>query len=139
MKNSRALTILLTPTEMEILERRSHQGKGDFVFPGTGRTGHFIEPKKPWHKLLERAEITDLHLHDLRRSLASYMANTGANVAIIKNALNHKDIKTTLNVYARTAKPAELEARQKAHDRMVELAEIKPKGNVLPFRRRTSG
>jgi len=136
MKNSQSLAILLTQAELEILERRHTTKKNAYVFPGTGRTGHFIEPKKPWHKLLERAEISDFHLHDLRRSLASYMASTGANVAIIKNALNHKDIQTTLNVYARTAKTAELEARQKAHDRMLELADAGcPLDNVVPFRR----
>ena len=38
----------------------------------------------------------------------------------------------------RTAKTAELEAQQKAHDRMLELAEIGSDGNVLPFRRKAS-
>ena len=57
-----------------------------------------------------------MHIHDLRRSLASYMASSGAELAVIKNALNHKDIKTTIEVYAKTAKDAEMDARQKAHD-----------------------
>jgi len=67
---------------------------------------------------MEHAGIEDLHIHDLRRSLVSYMTSTGANVALIKNALNHKDIQTTLNVYVRTAKDAEREARDRAHEHM---------------------
>jgi len=116
MKNGQALTLALTERELEILRRRNQNG--EYVFPGTGKTGHFVEPKKGWKKLLERAGIEDLHIHDLRRSLASYMASTGANVALIKNALNHKDIQTTLNVYARTAKDAERKARDRAHEHM---------------------
>lgn len=50
------------------------------------------------------------------------MANSGADVSLIKSALNHKDIKTTLSVYVRTARSAELSAREKAHNLMKELA-----------------
>jgi hypothetical protein len=64
------------------------------------------------------------------------MATTGANVALIKSALNHKDIQTTLNVYARTSRQAEKEARELAHDRMLGTESVgKPiDGNILPFR-----
>ena len=71
-----------------------------FVFPGVGRTGHLRDPKKAWSKLLERAEIGDLRIHDLRRTHGSYMAATGANQFVISRALGHKDIATTA-IYAR--------------------------------------
>lgn len=64
------------------------------------------------------------------------MAMTGANVALSMGALNHKDMKTTLNVYAKTAKQAEMEARKKAHERMLELAGDLPPDNVVPFVRK---
>jgi integrase len=123
-KNSRAHAIPLTDSELEILERRwNHQQReaqsSIFVFPGDGRTGHLVEPKRAWRTLLKRAQIEDLHLHDLRRSMASWMANAGANVALIQSALNHKDIKTTLSVYTHTVKDAERTARQKAHELML--------------------
>jgi integrase len=47
------------------------------------------------------------------------MANSGANVALIQSALNHKDLRTTLKVYAKVGKRAELEARAKAHELML--------------------
>jgi hypothetical protein len=73
--------------------------------------------------LLARAKLEGLHIHDLRRSLASFMANAGADVSLIQSALNHKDIKTTLTVYVRTARSAELTAREKAHDLLRKLAD----------------
>ena len=90
-----------------------------------------MEPKRAWARLLKRAEIEDLHIHDLRRSLASYMANSGADVSLIKSALNHKDINTTLNVYVRTARDAELAAREKAHELMLSHKETKAKLRLI--------
>ena len=132
-KNSQAHTIPLTEEEMQILKRRRKdqekerqrkpqtpdQAHNHFVFYGTGRTGHLVEPKRAWNSLLKRAEIENLHLHDLRRSMASWMANSGANVALIQSAMNHKDLKTTLTVYAHTVKDAERNAREKAHALML--------------------
>lgn len=72
----------------------------EFVFPGVGRTGHLRDPKKAWSKLLERADIRDVRIHDLRRTHGSYMAATGANQFVISRALGHKDVATTA-IYAR--------------------------------------
>jgi integrase len=82
-----------------------------------------------------RAEIKDLHIHDLRRSLASWMASTGANVSVIRSALHHKDVKTTLTVYARANRQAELAARQIAQRTMIELGKAE---SVVPLKRKTA-
>jgi len=39
--------------------------------------------------------------------------------AVIQSALNHKDLRTTLKVYTKVARRAELEAREKAHELML--------------------
>jgi integrase len=49
---------------------------------------------------------------------------SGANVALIQSALNHKDLRTTLKVYAKVARRAELEAREKAHALMLSSLEV---------------
>ena len=59
-----------------------------------------MEPKKGWKRILERAGIEDLRLHDLRRTLGSWQAKTGASLAIIGKSLNHKNQNTTA-IYAR--------------------------------------
>lgn len=118
-KNGHEHVIPLTAAEIEILSRRYQSRLNEFVFPGKGGVSHFKEPKRQWANLLQSAKITNLHLHDLRRSLASWMANTGANASLIRGALNHKDIKTTLSVYAITVKDSEREARKTAHDFML--------------------
>jgi len=73
----------LIKTVVEILMNRQESKTSQFVFPSTGKTGHLVEPKKGWIRIKERAGITDLRLHDLRRSLGSWQAITGASLPMI--------------------------------------------------------
>ncbi len=124
-KNDTAQTILLTGPELEILKTRFANRKSfEYVFPGRKRP-HLYDPKKGWHRILKRAKIENLHLHDLRRTLGSYMAMTGASLSVIGNALNHKDVSTTRKVYAHSAHEAERTAREVAHKKMFEKKEEK--------------
>lgn len=132
-KNGEAQEILLTPDELQILKNR-FDTRTDFqwVFPGNGRSGHLEDPKKGWIRILNRAGIGNLHLHDLRRTLGSYMAMSGASLSVIGNALNHKDASTTRKVYAQTAREAERQARMNAHAMMFRANRKSKIVNLLP-------
>ena len=99
-KNGTPQTVTLSPEAMDILRNRKPVEAARFVFPGIGKTGHLIEPKKGWNRILERSGIADLRIHDLRRTLGSWQAKTGASMAIIGKSLNHKNPNTTA-IYAR--------------------------------------
>lgn len=75
-----------------------------------------VDPGNAWESLRDELGMSDLWLHDLRRSLASSMANTGADVSIVRAALNHTDTRTTLKAYIRTSQQVQLQARQKAQE-----------------------
>ena len=98
-KNGTSQTILLTPDELAILKERHENRKSlEWVFPGPSKKDHLKDPKKGWARILKQAKIRDLHLHDLRRTLGSYMAMTGTSLSVIGNALNHKDVSTTQSI-----------------------------------------
>ncbi len=59
-----------------------------------------MEPKARWRELLRRAKIRDFRLHDLRRTLGSWQAATGASLLVIGKTLGHKRPETTA-IYAR--------------------------------------
>lgn len=99
-KNGEPHKVALTLQAVALLEARRKTCKGEWVFEGDGKEGHFTDPKKAWARLLERAEIADLHIHDLRRTLGSWQAATGANGFIIGKTLGHKSPLST-QVYAR--------------------------------------
>jgi integrase len=49
---------------------------------------------------LKDLAYADLRLHDLRRTLGSWQAKTGASLSVIGKSLNHRNVSTTL-IYAR--------------------------------------
>lgn len=99
-KGNSAQTVTLSPEVIDILANRKLSAQSKWVFPGTGKTGHLVEPKKAWQRLLERAGLTDLRIHDLRRTLGSWQAKTGASLLTIGKSLNHKSTQSTA-IYAR--------------------------------------
>ena len=99
-KNGDPMQIPLGPDVLEILMRRRSGASSVFVLPGTGKTGHYMEPKRAWATLLKRGKMEDLRIHDLRRSMGSWMTIGGASLPIVGKALGHKTSQATA-IYAR--------------------------------------
>jgi integrase len=83
----------------EIRERyvREHPKKPlpEYVFPGTGITGHRVELKKDWRQLTKSAQIAGLRIHDLRHSYASQLVSGGASLVLVGAMLGHASPSTT--------------------------------------------
>jgi integrase len=101
-KSGHAIDVTLVPLMLELLERRQKDPNADptFVFPGVGGTGHLVETKGAWKRILKRAGITDCRIHDLRRTLGSWQALGGSSLTIIGASLGHTSLQAT-QVYAR--------------------------------------
>jgi len=69
-------------------------------FAGSGATGHYTTPRHAWETLLKRAKLEDLRIHDLRRSMGSWMIIGGTSLPIVGKALGHKTTQPT-SIYAR--------------------------------------
>ena len=59
-----------------------------------------MEPKKAWHRIRKSADVSDVRIHDLRRTLGSWLAASGYSLPLIGRALNHSNVSTTA-IYAR--------------------------------------
>ncbi len=70
------------------------------VFPGQRKGSHLVNISKAWKRVKERAELNDVRIHDLRRTLASWMAGSGTSLPIIGKVLNHSQPSTTA-IYSR--------------------------------------
>ncbi|MEJ1372589.1 MAG: tyrosine-type recombinase/integrase [Candidatus Sedimenticola sp. (ex Thyasira tokunagai)] len=127
-------TIPLIPAAVEILEARKADSDDEWVFPGTGKTGHLVEPKKAWKRILDRAGIENLRIHDLRRSLGSWQAATGANLSIIGKTLAHKNVSTTA-IYARLNLDPVRDSMKKATDAMLEAGGLISKADVVKLKK----
>jgi integrase len=120
-KNGLPQVVPLEEPELEILQWRKAKAQGPWVFPGNGASGHLVEPKRGWASLLKRAGIDDFRIHDLRRTLGSWMVDTGASLAVIGKALNHQSQETTA-IYARLSLDPVREAKGRALDAIQKAA-----------------
>jgi integrase len=117
-KNGESITVPLSAPAINVLEKRKASSNTEWVFPGVGATGHLVEPKSAWKRILRRAKIQDLRLHDLRRTLGSWQAATGASLPIIGKSLGHKSLSAT-QIYARLNIDPVRAAVDKATDAML--------------------
>ncbi len=75
---------------------RRQERASKYVFPGVGKKGHMVEPKNVWTNILVRSGLSNLKLHDLRRTLGSWQAAMGANLRIIQDSLSHQNLDSTM-------------------------------------------
>ena len=78
---------------------------GNKKFPKSGpvflyRGKPMKEVRKTMKTVCEICGIKDLHVHDLRRSLGSWMLMNGVDIAVVSRTLGHKSIAVTEKVYA---------------------------------------
>lgn len=100
-KNGEPVTVPLMTEAIAILQRRRLATNSEWIFPSEGsKSGHLADPKRAWHRVMQRAGIADLRIHDIRRTLGSYQAITGASLPIIGKSLGHKSQQATA-IYAR--------------------------------------
>lgn len=199
-KNGTPQNVPLSPEAVMVLKARrealelahradeTDKAMSPFVFPGRGKTGHLVEPKKAWATILRKASlrrlldlleenarinaeerqkheaaldtatstterellklaeaaniepadynVSDLRIHDLRRTLGSWQAKTGASLAIIGKSLNHKTHQAT-QIYARLDLDPVRQSVNTATAAMLEAAGLKDKADVvaLPTKR----
>lgn len=133
-KNGTPQNVTLSPEAVEILAARKVAAEvgAVYVFPSYSQSGHLMEPKKGWKRILERAGLDDLRIHDLRRTLGSWQAKTGASLAIIGKSLNHKSTQTTA-IYARLDLDPVRQSVNTATSAMLEAAGMKPVSQETSF------
>lgn len=104
-KNKERRRVPVTLRALELLKQHEKEKREDteFVFPGE-RISHkngckvialserHYDIKRPWMKLLDKADIKDFTFHDLRHSCASYLAMNGATSLEIAEVLGHKSL-----------------------------------------------
>lgn len=96
-KTGKNLTIALADSAVDLLKNiKSNNPDEKYVFPSTtSASGHIVDIKRVWNTIKKKANITNLRIHDLRHTLATYMIAQGASPFVVQRALTHKSIKST--------------------------------------------
>ena len=115
-KNKSDMVIPLMDEAINILKKRKENNKSIYVFPSEkgSQSGHLTDFKKSWssfrekwfrfreekYHLPQKLSKSDLRIHDLRRTVASYQALSGSSLLIIGKSLGHQSTEAT-EIYAR--------------------------------------
>lgn len=135
-------TVELVEEAVDLLrQRREVTGESPWVFPAQGKAkncgGHMTGINSGWARILSRAGIEKLRLHDLRRTFGSWQAITGASLPVISRSLGHRNMVTT-QIYARLTEDPVRASTQKAVRAMRQAAGDLPEGEVVQLRKKKS-
>ena len=124
-KRGEPQVVPLLPAALDALLAIREQSVDGWVFPARNRRGHacphLSDPMPAWRRLLKRAGLKGLRIHDLRRTAGSYMAITGTALQIIGKALGHTQQQTTA-IYSRLTNESVRVAMGRGADAMNEAA-----------------
>jgi integrase len=130
-KSHKSLVVPLSAPALEILQRRWRDRVNDeWVLPGRGKTGHLVEPKIAWERMLKDAGIEGLTLHDLRRTFGSWQVAAGVPLNVVGGSLGHARPETTA-IYGRLQLDTIREAVARGAAAMLSIAK---KGGGKEFR-----
>ena len=114
--------VQLSAPAVELLSSLPRVAGNPYVFPGRKRGTHLANINKNWRAVRETAGLEDVTLHDLRRTVGSWLATSGVSLAIIGQVLGHApgDVAATA-IYARLERDA---ARSAMEDHANMLMEV---------------
>ena len=105
-----------------LLERRVNETTGAFVFPGPGKHGHLIEPKRHVKRVIKESGVPFM-LHDLRRTFITIAESLDLSYYAIKRLVNHKLSGDVTAGYVVADVGRLREPMQRITDRLLEITE----------------
>lgn len=105
-----------------------------YLLPGHRHGRPLVNIDKPWRRVRKAAGIEDVRLHDLRRTVGSWLAQAGNSLHLIGKVLNHSSPNTTA-VYARFGQDQVRQALEDHGKRILGAASGEPKAEVVSLRR----
>lgn len=85
----------LSAAGLSLLSEQPREVGNPYVFPGKQPGSHLVEVRNVWNRVRELAGLESLRMHDLRHSVASVAASSGASLPLIGAVLGHRDVRST--------------------------------------------
>ena len=87
--------VYLPAPALEVLSSIPRHAPNPYVLVSGRTEGSLRNLNTPWYRLRERAKLTDVRLHDLRHTFASFGAGAGFSLPVIGKMLGHTQPQTT--------------------------------------------
>lgn len=88
-------TIQLSDAAVAILRALPRMNDNSYVIVGAKAGKPYQNVRKPWKAITKAVGLSDVRIHDLRHSFASFAAAQGMPLATIGKLLGHKNVGTT--------------------------------------------
>jgi integrase len=128
-KAGRVHYIPLSPPAVALLRDLPQTEGNPYVLPGKLPGAHLVNISKPWGRVRAAAGVEDVRLHDLRRTVGSWLAQSGNSLHLIGRVLNHSNQSTTA-VYARFGEDSVRAALDQHGARIMGVAGMTPSAEV---------
>ena len=94
-KSGKPRIIILSISALALLASVKNLVGNPYIFPSpiTGRPSASIY--FPWNRIRKRAGLSDVRLHDLRHSFASYLINAKKDLYVVQKLLGHSHARST--------------------------------------------
>jgi len=139
-KADRVHHIPLSEPAMKIMRELPRIEDNPYILAGRKSGAPIVNLDKPWFRIRQAADLEDVRLHDLRRTVGSSLAQQGSSLHLIGRVLNHSNPRTT-QVYAhfteenvRAALDSHAERLNTVVQQTQEASEVKPECRILTLR-----
>lgn len=129
-KNGKNHYAPLSNAAMEVLNQMPRAVGNPFIIVGKKPGSHLVNIDKPWQRIRRAAGVEDVHIHDLRRTVGSWLAQAGNSLHLIGRVLNHSNSSTTA-IYARFGQDHVREALDRHGKKIMEAAVVAPKESKI--------
>ncbi len=100
-KNGEPKPLPLTTHLETLLRGLPRIAKNPYVFCGHRKGKPLADVRSRWEEIREAAKLNDVWIHDLRRTVATWLLNAGTSFEMLGRILDHSDPKVTQRHYAR--------------------------------------
>jgi hypothetical protein len=94
-KNGEALLAPLSHAAVARLKDVAKLQGNPYIICGRKAGQHLVNLTDAWSRIRTAAGLSDLRIHDLRRTVGSWLVRDGASLHLVGSVLHHKDQKTT--------------------------------------------
>lgn len=126
--------IPLNDPAIKILQGLPRLEGNPHVFPGAKKGRPLVNIDKVWRKVRKEAKVEDVRLHDLRRTVGSWLAQSGNSLHLIGKVLGHTKASTT-QVYARFAQDQVRKALESHGRQIMKIAGKIPVAEVFELKK----
>ena len=120
-KSGEAQTVALSQPAIAILQATPETEDNPHIFPSRLKGRHLVNIDKAWGRIRKAAGLEDVRIHDLRRTLGSWLSQDSVDLNQIKEALRHASISTTLT-YARLGADPARAAMESHGEKVMQIA-----------------